>query len=196
MTLSRPWFLLAVLMIAAPVAATGRLRRRLEGGPHEGGPHEGGPHARPPAAIEFLAGHAGFADDATIEHSVFGGAGRVYVTPRLSVGPEITYMRGPREDRDWFFLGNLTFDILRPRAGRPRTVSPVPDRRRRVLHAQRSVSVGDLPIIRRRVRRRRRHTRPRHRPRLRHGRFPDWLGSALSDHGWDRSLDVIARATD
>ena len=110
MTVSGPWFLLAALMIAAPVAAqTGPPKGGPheggphEGGPHEGGPHEGGPHEggsheggphRPPAAIEFLAGHAGFADDATIEHSVFGGAGRVYVTPRLSVGPEITYMRG------------------------------------------------------------------------------------------------------
>ena len=79
---------------------------------------------KPPGAIEFLAGHAGFADNATIEHSVFGGAGRFYVTPRLSVGPEITYMRGPGDDRDWFVLGNLTFDILHPRGGRPRRVSP------------------------------------------------------------------------
>ena len=79
---------------------------------------------RPRGAIEALAGHAGFADDATIEHSVFGGAGRVYVTPRLSVGPEITYMRGPGDDRDWFVLGNLTFDLLRPKAGRPPRVSP------------------------------------------------------------------------
>ena len=38
-------------------------------------------------SIEILAGHAGFADDATIEHSVIGGAARVYVTPRISLGP-------------------------------------------------------------------------------------------------------------
>ena len=44
--------------------------------------------------------------------ALFGGAGRVYLTPRLSVGSEITYMRGLREDCDWFFLGNLTFVIL------------------------------------------------------------------------------------
>ena len=111
MTLSRPWLLAALLTMAAPAAG-------------QSGPSEGGPRDRPPAAVEFLAGHAGFVDDATIDHSVFGGAGRIYVTPRLSLGPEITYMRGPRDDRDWFFLGNLTFDILRPRAGRPRTVSP------------------------------------------------------------------------
>jgi hypothetical protein len=79
---------------------------------------------RPPASIEFLAGHAGFADDATIEHSVFGAAARIYLSPRISVGPEITYMRGPNTDRDWFFLGNLTWDIRQPQAGRPPRVSP------------------------------------------------------------------------
>jgi hypothetical protein len=79
---------------------------------------------RPPASVEVLAGHAGFADDATIEHSVFGGAARVYLTPRISIGPEITYMRGPDADRDWFFLGNLTFDFRHPRSGRPPRVSP------------------------------------------------------------------------
>jgi hypothetical protein len=79
---------------------------------------------RPPASLEILAGHAGFADDATIEHSVVGGAARVYLTPRISVGPEITYMRGPNSDRDWYFLANLTWDIRHPRAGRPPRVSP------------------------------------------------------------------------
>jgi Outer membrane protein beta-barrel domain len=80
---------------------------------------------KPPAAVEVLAGHAGFVDDGTIEHVVvFGGAARVYLTPRISLGPEITYMRGPGDDRDWFFLGNLTWDIRHPRAGRPPRVSP------------------------------------------------------------------------
>jgi hypothetical protein len=81
-------------------------------------PPHGGPY------LELFAGHAGFADDATIEHSVVGGAARFYVTPRISVGPEITYMRGPDADRDWYFLGNLTWDILHPSAGRPPRVSP------------------------------------------------------------------------
>ncbi len=79
---------------------------------------------RPPASIEIFAGHAGFADEGTIEHTVFGGAGRVYLTPRISVGPEITYMRGPGDDRDWFFLGNLIVDFRRPTSGRPPKVSP------------------------------------------------------------------------
>jgi hypothetical protein len=80
--------------------------------------------SRPPAAVEVLAGHAGFADDATIEHAVVGGAARVYLTPQISIGPEITYMRGPNTDRDWFFLGNMVWDIRRPQAGRPPRVSP------------------------------------------------------------------------
>jgi hypothetical protein len=80
--------------------------------------------ARPPAAVELLAGYAGFVDDAPIDHSVFGGAARVYLTPRLAVGPEVLYMIGPGDDRDLFFTGNLTFDLLHPRAGRPPRVSP------------------------------------------------------------------------
>lgn len=79
---------------------------------------------RPSSALEVFAGHAGFADDATIEHAVVGGAARIYVTPRISLGPEITYMRGPNTDRDWYFLGNLTWDIRQPVAGRPPRVSP------------------------------------------------------------------------
>jgi hypothetical protein len=75
-------------------------------------------------AVEFFAGHAGFADDATIEHSVFGGQARFYLTPRLAVGPEVTYMRGPGDDRDLFVMGNLTFDILGGGAARSPRVSP------------------------------------------------------------------------
>ena len=79
---------------------------------------------RPAPAVEFLAGYAGFVDDATIDHSIFGAAGRVYLTPRVAVGPELVYMRGPGDDRDWFLTGNLTFDLLSPRQGRPRRVTP------------------------------------------------------------------------
>lgn len=62
----------------------------------------------PPAAVEFMAGWAGFIDEAPIDHAVFGGAARVYLTPRIRIDSEISYMRGPNTDGDWFFLGNLT----------------------------------------------------------------------------------------
>lgn len=79
---------------------------------------------RPAPAVEFLAGYAGFVDDATIDHAIFGAAARVYLTPRLAVGPEFVYMRGPNEDRDLYLTGNLTFDVLPPRDGVPRRVTP------------------------------------------------------------------------
>jgi hypothetical protein len=79
---------------------------------------------RPTPAVELFAGHAGFADDATIGHSVFGVGARFYVTPRIGLGPELVYMRGPGSDRDVFLTGNLTFDLLSPRQGHPRRVSP------------------------------------------------------------------------
>lgn len=79
---------------------------------------------RPAPAAEFIAGYAGFVDDATIDHAAFGGAARVYVTPRIAVGPEVVYLRGPGSDRDVIATGNLTFDLLRPTQGRPPRVSP------------------------------------------------------------------------
>lgn len=97
---------IAILFIAAPAHA------QPAGNP------------RPPAAVELFAGHAGFADDGTIEHSVFGGGARFYVTPRVGIGPELVYMRGPGSDRDLFLTGNLTFDLRSPRQGRPPRVSP------------------------------------------------------------------------
>lgn len=69
---------------------------------------------RPAAAVEFTAGYAGFADDATIDHVVVGGAFRYHVLPRISVGPELQYMVGPGDDRDLILTGNITFDILPP----------------------------------------------------------------------------------
>jgi hypothetical protein len=82
------------------------------------GPPEGGPH------VEFFGGHAGFVDDATIHNTVFGGAARFPVTTRLSVGPEVAYMWGPNGQRNMVATGNLTFDLLHPRGGRPPRVSP------------------------------------------------------------------------
>src|SRR5689334_23637562 len=74
----------------------------------------------PAPSLEATVGHAGFVDDATISHLVVGGQARWPVTPRLSIGPEITYMKGPGSDRDLFVTGNVTWDLVTqgvPRAG-------------------------------------------------------------------------------
>lgn len=77
----------------------------------------------PSAAIEATVGYAGFVDDATIAHTLVGGTARWQVIPRLGIGPEITYMKGPRSDRDLFVTGNVTWD-LRAADARPGQVVP------------------------------------------------------------------------
>ena len=78
------------------------------------------PNPRPAPAAEFTAGYAGFADEGTIGHGVFGGAVRFHLTPRISVGPEVQFMVGPQSDRDLILTGNVTFDLL------PRSSQVVP----------------------------------------------------------------------
>ena len=69
---------------------------------------------RPAPAFEFTAGYAGFVDDAMIDHGLVGGALRVHLLPRISVGPEVQYMVGPGDDRDLILTGNVTVDVLSP----------------------------------------------------------------------------------
>ena len=83
-----------------------------------------GAQDRPRPALEFSSGWAGFVDDATIHHAVFGGTARFYLTPRISVGPEFVYLVGPGNDRDLILTGNLTFDLIKPIDNRPRRITP------------------------------------------------------------------------
>ncbi len=69
-------------------------------------------------AVEGAAGKAWFADDSAIEHTTMAVAARWAMTPRLTIGPEISYMIGPRSDRDLIVTGNVTFDV------RPTGVTP------------------------------------------------------------------------
>jgi opacity protein-like surface antigen len=83
------------------------------------------PDVRPGAtAGEFSGGYTAFFDDGVIDHGGVGGSARVYVAPRLSVGPELVYMIGPGNDRDVLLLANLTVDLRRPRLGLVGRVEP------------------------------------------------------------------------
>src|SRR5690606_25043396 len=68
----------------------------------------------PAPAFEITGGYAGFLDDDTVDHGLVGGALRVHLLPRVSIGPEIQYMIGPRSDRDLIVTGNVTLDVLPP----------------------------------------------------------------------------------
>lgn len=67
-----------------------------------------------PAIVEGHLGRTWFLDERAIPHVAAGGSARVFVTSRIAIGPEVMFMKGPGEDRDWFFTGNLTFDAGSP----------------------------------------------------------------------------------
>ena len=73
--------------------------------------------------LEGAAGYAAFVDDAPIDHAAVTGAVRWPLTPRLTIGPEISYMRGPGRDRDLLITGNVVWDVV---GGRPRHGLVVP----------------------------------------------------------------------
>lgn len=70
-----------------------------------------------PVVVEGHGGYAEFIDESPIRHAVIGAAGRVYVVPRVAVGPEVTWMRGPDLGRYWFITGNGWIDLRRSSAG-------------------------------------------------------------------------------
>ena len=77
---------------------------------------------RPGPAAEFAAGWVGFADDGVVNEGLVGAAGRVYLLPRIGVGPEVVYIGGANHSH-LIVTGNMTWDILATR-GRPRQVAP------------------------------------------------------------------------
>jgi hypothetical protein len=78
---------------------------------------------RPSPALDLSAGWVGFGDDGIVSEGMVGGAARFYLTPRLAIGPELLYISGDNHSH-LVLTGNLTFDILAPRAGRAPAVTP------------------------------------------------------------------------
>lgn len=77
----------------------------------------------PTPAAELSLGWVGFSDDGIVSETIVGGTIRFYLTPRVSVGPEIVYFEATRHSH-LMVTGNLTYDVLRPVSGRPRLVTP------------------------------------------------------------------------
>lgn len=73
-----------------------------------------------PFAIEGAVGWAGFLDEAIDHHGLFGGALRLPLGRRLSVGPEVVVAHGDH-GHDTFVLGSLWID-LGPDPARARVV--------------------------------------------------------------------------
>jgi hypothetical protein len=78
---------------------------------------------RPGPVAEFAAGALLFADDGVVTEAFVGGSARVYVLPRVSLGPEIAYIRGDNHNH-LMLTGNVTFDLVTPVNGDPPLVTP------------------------------------------------------------------------
>jgi hypothetical protein len=78
---------------------------------------------RPEVIGELAAGAHLFADDGVVTEGFVGGAARFYVLPRISVGPEIAFIRGDSHSH-LMLTGNVTFDLVRRVNGEPRPVTP------------------------------------------------------------------------
>ncbi len=73
---------------------------------------------------EATIGYTGFGDDGLIHHTGMAGAVRVHITPRISVGPELSYHVGPSQDRDLLVQGVAYLDLRRPQLGHPGRIEP------------------------------------------------------------------------
>ena len=78
---------------------------------------------RPSPEAEFAVGVLSFADNGVVNEGMVGGAARFYLSPRISVGPELAYISGDRHSH-LMLTGNLTVDLGARPGGRPRTVTP------------------------------------------------------------------------
>ena len=76
---------------------------------------------KPAPIIEIVIGRSGFIDEVWDYFTTIGGGARMYVTPRLAIGPEIAYLTGALEASNVSITGTLTFDFIRD-DGSPRVV--------------------------------------------------------------------------
>lgn len=74
---------------------------------------------RPSPALDIGAGWVGFADDGIVSELPVAASARWYLTPRISIGPEVTFIAADSHSHQ-IVTGNLTFDFLAPRNGAPR----------------------------------------------------------------------------
>jgi len=73
---------------------------------------------RMPPTAEFAAGALVFPDDGSVAEGFIGGAARVYLSPRLGIGPEASYVHGEHHSH-FIVTGNITFDTNGPVGGAP-----------------------------------------------------------------------------
>ena len=77
-----------------------------------------GAQERPRPTAEFETAWVGFADDGVVGEGLIGGAARWYLSPRVSVGPEVVFIAGQHHSH-LVITGNATWDLMTPTNSRP-----------------------------------------------------------------------------
>jgi len=60
---------------------------------------------------KLTLGWTTFIDEDPIDHLVGGGSVRFYVSRRVSIEPELLYLKGPGDDRDITLIPHVTYDF-------------------------------------------------------------------------------------
>jgi hypothetical protein len=67
---------------------------------------------KPAPIVEAVVGTSGFIDEVWDYFGTIGGGVRVFVTPRLAIGPEVAYLSGEFDASTLTVTANMTFDIV------------------------------------------------------------------------------------
>ena len=78
---------------------------------------------RPHPSADLAAGSLLFADDGVVEEGFLGASARVYLSRRLSIGPEVAFIFADTHSHV-MLTGNLACDLLAPVQGRARLLTP------------------------------------------------------------------------
>ena len=62
--------------------------------------------------VALLVGFLAFPDDGVVKEGMGGGSARLQLTPRLSLGPELTFIQG-QDHSHTMLTGNVTWDLRR-----------------------------------------------------------------------------------
>jgi len=79
--------------------------------------------ARSGAVVEVAGGALLFPDDGVVREAFVGGVTRIYVMPRMSIGPEIAYVAAAQHSH-LMITGNVMWDLVAPAGGSPRVFTP------------------------------------------------------------------------
>lgn len=96
---------------------------------------------RPAATAEFTGGWIGFGDNGLVSEVLAGGAARVYLHPRVGLGPELAYVVG-QNHAHVILTANLTWELAGRTGGSSRPVTPFLVVGGGLFHTSRSSFVG------------------------------------------------------